>query len=79
MLAHPAHFGTDKVIATCVNSARLEGVWSLMQVLTVVAAYGWVMPRFLHRLVIDFERDMAAADAAAACQQRLATPTTGGI
>ncbi len=50
-----------------------------MQVLTVVAAYGWVMPRFLHRLVIDFERDMAAADAAAACQQRLATPTTGGI
>ena len=47
-----------------------------MQVLTVVAAYGWVMPRFLHRLVIDFERDMAAADAAAACQQRLATPAT---
>ena len=40
------------------------------QVLTVVAAYGWVMPRFLHRLVIDFERDMAAAVAAATVSQQ---------
>ncbi len=31
----------------------------------VVAAYGWIKPKFLHRLVVALERDMAEAEASA--------------
>jgi len=53
------------------KSKPLAGHPSYLAVLTVVAAYGWVMPRYLHRLVIDFERDWAAVEAAAASRQEL--------
>ena len=42
--------------------AGLAGHPDYLAVLTVVAAFGWVTPLSLHRLVVALERDMMEAE-----------------
>lgn len=48
----------------------LVGHPNYLAVLTAVAAYGWVTPKFLHRLVVALERDMVETEVALAVEER---------
>lgn len=49
---------------------ELAGHPDYLAVLTAVAAYGWITPKFMHRLVVALERDMVETEVALAVQQR---------
>lgn len=48
---------------------ELVGHPDYLAVVAVVAAYGWVTPKFLHRLVVALERDMIETEVALTAQQ----------
>lgn len=49
-------------------NSELAGHPDYLAMLTVVAAFGWITPKFLHRLVVAFERGMMETEVALAVQ-----------